>query len=168
MLINRKLGLAQPCAVWMDAAWTDLSRDGIAKGSREKNMGTDVICGGGDWLFECGEMAVGNMNMDRERINNLDVKDPKFSPLYGDFKGLCPMYFTVCATEILLDDTLFAAEKAYKNGIDVRVDIAPFMSHCFAYKTNILPEAYMQTVIASEWLMDQQRKKQRESMRSRL
>ena len=91
----------------------------------------------------------------------MDVKDPKFSPLYGDFKGLCPMYFSVCATEILFDDTIFAAEKVYKSGVDVKVDIEPFMSHCFAHQTNILPEAYSQTVKVSQWMMEKQEEKKK-------
>lgn len=152
----------------MDSPCTDLSNDGITKGSKMRNMEIDVICGGGDWSFKVGETAVGNINMNGERINNLDVKNKTFSPLYGDFRRLCPMLFSVYATEIMFDDTIFAAEKAYKNGVDVRVDVVPFMSHCFAYKTNILPEAYMLTVIAGEWMMGKQRKKHRESMRSRL
>ena len=101
---------------------------------------------------------MGNINANHERINDFDLKDPKFSGLYGDFKGLCPMYFTVCATEILDDDTVFAAEKAYKNDIDVRVDIAPFMLHGFPMRCNILPEGYMQTCIGADWMMNQQKK----------
>ena len=59
----RKLGLAQPCAAWMDSPWTDLSKDGITKGSKIRNMEIDTFTGQGDIVFECGEMAVGNINM---------------------------------------------------------------------------------------------------------
>ena len=164
----RDLGLSQPCAVWMESPWTDLSKDGITMGSKRRNKKVDIITGGGDWLFECSEMVVGNKNINGEIVNKFDLKDKRFSGLYGDFRGLCPMYFSVCATEILLDDTIFAAEKAYKSGVDVRVDIVPFMLHCFGENVNHMPEAYNQCIVASEWLKNQQRKKNLVFIKSRL
>ena len=154
----KAMNMPQPCAVWMDSPWTDLSKDASSDGSYNRNMDLDIVCGGGNALHELAQMAVGNMDMDRNIINNFDLKDPKFSGIYGDFDGLCPMYFTVCATEILFDDTLLTAEKAYNRKIDVRVDVVPFLLHCFVYKVNKLPEAYMQTVIATEWMMRQKKK----------
>eukprot|EP01084_Bolivina_argentea_P003492 6566_1 len=136
----KKQYLPQPCGVWLDSPWNCLSSN---------KFGT------------MSPMAVGNVDINGNVINNFDLKNEIYSPLYGNFNGLCPMYFTVCATEMLLNDTIFAAEKAYKNGIDVRVDISPFMSHCFAYKVNIFPEAYVQTVVGGKWFMDQMRKQNR-------
>lgn len=156
-----ELGLKQPCGVWMDSPMTDLSYDHTVNDktwSKVRNMDTDISCGNGNWLFKSGEMAVGNIDKNHKKIGDFSLKDSKYSGLYGEFKGLCPMYFTVCATEILYDDTILAAEKAYNNNIDVRVDIAPFMLHGFPMKCNILPEGYVQTCIGADWIMNQQRK----------
>jgi len=40
------------------------------------------------------------------------LTSPDVSPLFGDFSGLPPLYFFVGADEILLSDTLRAANKA--------------------------------------------------------
>ena len=44
--------------------------------------------------------------------NKMDLKDPRVSPLYGKFKGLPPLLFTVGSYETLLSDTLRAASNA--------------------------------------------------------
>ncbi len=40
------------------------------------------------------------------------LTDPYVSPLYGDFKNLIPMFFSVCSDELLFDDTLIVYDKA--------------------------------------------------------
>ena len=62
------------------------------------------------------------------------------------------MYFSVGASEILLDDTLVAAEKAYKEGVDVEVEIKPFMCHVYPVFVNIFPKALYCVVRPSEFL----------------
>ena len=43
-------------------------------------------------------------------------KDKKYSPVDGDFRGLCPLYFGVGASELLLDDALVAGEWTLSQG----------------------------------------------------
>ena len=54
-----------------------------------------------------------NANTSRKIVENkIDLKDPRVSPLYGNFTGLPPLLFLVGSNEILLSDSLRAASKA--------------------------------------------------------
>ena len=103
-------------------------------------------------------LAVGNIDMDSGELKEdkhkeyVDPKDKIYSPVNGDFKGLCPVCFSVVASEIRLDDTFVTAEKAYKEGVDVKVEIEPFMCHVYPVFVNIFPEALYCVVRASEFI----------------
>lgn len=71
----------------------------------------------------------------------LNSADPELSPMYGDYKGLAPLFFIVGETEILLDDSLIAARQARDAGVETRVDIWPHMPHAFTLFRDLLPEA---------------------------
>ena len=53
------------------------------------------------------------------------------SPVFGNFKGMSPLYFITGADEALLSDTTRCAHKARSEGVDVRCEISAFMQHCF-------------------------------------
>jgi acetyl esterase/lipase len=57
--------------------------------------------------------------------------DPAVSPLYGDFHGLPPLFFQVGSTEMLLDESTRAAEKAHASGVPVTLEIWDRMPHVF-------------------------------------
>lgn len=66
-------------------------------------------------------------------------EDERVSPLLGEFKGLPPLYFSVGSTELLLDDSVLAAEKAQRAGVDTQCTVWKNMPHCFP----IMPPAYL-------------------------
>ena len=72
-----------------------------------------------------------------------DKKNAVFSPYFGDFRGLCPLFMTVGATECLLDDTLLSAKKAHEAGVDVKVLIHPHGIHDLAVLTCFPEGKYM-------------------------
>jgi acetyl esterase/lipase len=49
----------------------------------------------------------------------IDLRSPAISPAYGDFRGLPPLYVTVCNDECLLDDALGVVERAREAGVAV-------------------------------------------------
>ena len=55
-----------------------------------------------------------NLNRSRSIVEKkyTDLKDPKVSPLYGNFTGFPPLLFLVGSNEILLSDSLRAASNA--------------------------------------------------------
>jgi acetyl esterase/lipase len=57
--------------------------------------------------------------------------DPTLSPLFGDFHGFPPMLLQVGSTEMLLDESVRAAEKAHASGVDVELEIWRNLPHVF-------------------------------------
>jgi monoterpene epsilon-lactone hydrolase len=69
------------------------------------------------------------------------AEDPLASPLFGDFTGLPPLLFHVGDAEVLLDDSVRAAEKAKEAGVDVTLEVWPEMPHVWHAFAPYLPEA---------------------------
>ena len=70
-----------------------------------------------------------------------DRRDPLASPLYGDLRGLPPLYLQVGDDEILLDDSVRLADRARRAGVDVQLDVYPEMQHVFQKAVGRIPEA---------------------------
>ena len=88
-----------------------------------------------------------------------DAADPELSPLYADYRGFPPLYFLAGEREVLLDDTLLAAEAARADGVETRLDVWPVLPHAFPLFEPIFPEvsaarqdivAFMQAHLPSE------------------
>lgn len=60
-----------------------------------------------------------------------DPKNPYISPLFGDFAGLPPMLFQVGSIEMLLSDSVQAAEKATAAGCEAKLSVYEGMFHVF-------------------------------------
>ena len=65
---------------------------------------------------------------------------PLISPLHGDWSGLPPLYFLAGSTEMLLDDSVRAHDRAQQAGTSSRIDVWPDMPHVFPL-FQLLPEA---------------------------
>jgi monoterpene epsilon-lactone hydrolase len=66
--------------------------------------------------------------------------NPEVSPLFGDFRGLPPLFLQVGAGELLHDDATRASEKAHAAGVDVELEIWPGTAHGFQI-ADFLPES---------------------------
>lgn len=66
--------------------------------------------------------------------------DPDVSPLFADFAGFPPLFLQAGSTELLRDEAVRTAEKAFAAGVDVELELWPETPHSFqmAY---FLPEA---------------------------
>jgi acetyl esterase/lipase len=62
------------------------------------------------------------------------------SPLFGAWHGLPPLYFLAGSTEILLDDSVRAYDRALQAGVDAHIDVWPRMPHVFPL-FGMLPES---------------------------
>ncbi len=62
-----------------------------------------------------------------------DASDPLISPVYGDFKGLPPLFMNVGGQELLLDDSRRVAEKAKLAGVRVQLEIYESMQHVWFF-----------------------------------
>lgn len=69
------------------------------------------------------------------------VRDPKASPVHGDFRGLPPLYLQVGTREMLLDDSNRVAEKARAAGVPVLLERGHGLIHVWAMFGDSVPEA---------------------------
>jgi acetyl esterase/lipase len=63
------------------------------------------------------------------------------SPVFGDFAGLPPMMLAAANDEVLLDDTLTAAERARSAGVPVEVIRRDGVLHVWPLMFQLMPEA---------------------------
>ena len=76
----------------------------------------------------------------RNYAGDAELTNPYASPLFGDLKGLCPIYIQVGECEILLSDSTRYAEKAKTAGVDVTMEVWPNMFHAWQGFWMIIPE----------------------------
>lgn len=120
--------LPLPKCLVMMSPWTDLTASGD---SYTENYEKDPLFGN----------TRESMIYNGEYVADHDPKDPYMSPLFGDYTGLPPMLFQVGSIEMLLSDTLSAAEKARKAGCEVRQTVYEGMFHVFQMGLMRMPES---------------------------
>ena len=114
----RDHGEELPKKLVLMSPWTDLTASGE---SYETNYEKDPLFGN----------TRESMLYSNAYYGEQDPKDPYISPLYGDFAGLPPMLFQVGSIEMLLSDSLQAAEKAKAAGCEVKLTVYEGMCHVF-------------------------------------
>jgi epsilon-lactone hydrolase len=122
----RDLGERGPEAACLFSPWTDLAVTGA---SARTNETRDPL------LVASGIHKVAAVYLD-----GADPRNPLASPLYGDFAGLPPLMFFVGDTEVLLDDTLRAAERARQAGVPVELRLGRDMPHVWPILNRVTPE----------------------------
>lgn len=129
------------CLVLM-SPWTDLTASGS---SYTDNYEKDPLFGNTrESMIYNGEYAGEN-----------DLTDPYLSPLFGEYEGLPPMLFQVGSIEMLLSDTLSAAEKARQAGCQVIQTVYEGMYHVFQMGLKRFPEAEQAWEEVEEFLRGQ-------------
>ena len=73
-------------------------------------------------------------------LGSLDQRDPRVSPLYGEFVNPPPVLLQVGQSEILLDDSRRIAEVLRKAGGTVQLDVWPGCPHVWQLLDGYLPE----------------------------
>lgn len=138
MLQLRDQGKPLPKGGFIISAWADMTGTGETFFSNYPN---DIMFGEkGKQLTEEG----------RDRLINSEIfcysagadrRDPYVSPVFGDYHGFPPMFFTSGGHEMLLSDTLTIVENLRKNGISAGLEVQPEMFHIYAIYGNMMPEA---------------------------
>lgn len=128
LLSIREQGLTQPAAAVPLSPWTDLEGTGDSMtGNAAKDL---LVQKGGLQGMAAAFLGEGN-----------DAHDPLAAPLYGDYRGLAPLYIQVGGDETLLDDSTRVAEKATAADVEVKLDVFPEMQHVFQMSVGNMPEA---------------------------
>ena len=119
-LLNRlrDAGEDLPGCAWLVSPWTDLTLSGstlITKDAVDPIIHKTYL----------GELADAYVPL------GMDRRDPRFSVLYADVKGLPPMLIQVGSAETLLDDATRFAAAAGAADVPVTLEIWPHMIHAW-------------------------------------
>jgi acetyl esterase/lipase len=128
LLRARELGLPMPAATMPLSPWLDMDGGGA---SFETNKNNDRLVSR-EMLEQMSSTFLGP---------NGSRNDPLVNPLFGDLRGLPPMYIQVGEFEALLDDSRMLAEAVRKADGSVKLDTFPEMQHVFQFMAGVSPEA---------------------------
>ncbi|SAK83449.1 alpha/beta hydrolase domain-containing protein [Caballeronia catudaia] len=106
---------------------------------------TDLTCSGDSMRLNDGRDPMYHASVfprvAAQYLGAADARDPRASPLFGDFAGLPPLLIHVGDTELLLDDSTRVATKARAAGVRVDVEIWRKVPHIFQIWAPFMPEA---------------------------
>lgn len=117
-----------PAGIIAMSPWTDLTASGP---SYVENYERDPLFGN----------TRDSLVYNKDYIQDEDPTNPYISPLFGDFRGFPPMLIQVGSYEMLLSDSIAAAEKAKGARVKVRLSVYEGMFHVFQMALLLLPES---------------------------
>ncbi len=126
LLTLRDRGISLPAAGVAISPWTDLALTGE---SYRTKLYSSIDPPGMSMV--CSKCYAGDHNPCL----------PGISPLYGDLRGLPPLFICVGTYETMLDDSLRFAEKAQAADVEVTLRVGEEMIHCFPLMAPLFPEA---------------------------
>ena len=152
-----KLGLAQPCGGIPISPQTDMSGQTAIKTEQEQGIK--------DAMFNICPCYVDICidNEDRKEWEKYGEKTEeryniarmgKYSALYGDWKGLCPLFITASEQEALVNDSKLIIDKCKEFGVEYESDFDPYLLHGTILFT-MIPEARDKLIIVIEWMKKQ-------------
>ena len=80
-----------------------------------------------------------------------DRQNPLLSPLFGDWHGLPPLLFHACSTEMLLDDSVRAHDRARQAGVQAEIEVFVGLPHVF-HVFRWLPESRRAVPAVAEFI----------------
>ena len=134
----RDAGLPAPSAGIMLSPWADMK---CSSASFETNAPTDPMVQKGllDWM---ATMVV---------TDGADMEDPRWSPVYGDYAGLPPLFVQAASEETLLGDSEMIARDGASAGVDVTFESVPGVIHVWHALGRDVPEAAAGIDRVGEW-----------------
>lgn len=87
-------------------------------------------------------------------VGDADPREPLISPAYGDFTGACPVLVQYGEAEVLRWDAEEVVRKLTADGVDVKADPWPGMTHVFQGFQPFVPEAQWALRRMGRWLME--------------
>jgi epsilon-lactone hydrolase len=122
---DRKLGA--PAALGLVSPWADLT------------LSSDAVITRSDVEIMLSKRGLA---LDAERYRgDIEVTDPRISPLYADMTQLPPTFIQVGTDEILFDDSAQLAERIEAAGGHVHLQIWEGMAHAWPAFSDTVPEA---------------------------
>jgi len=126
LLAIRDRNVPLPKAAVVISPWTDLSCSGESYHTKNKVSLAPM----NSWTVFSSFYAGGS-----------DVNDPYISPLFGELKGLPPLFINAGNADELFDDSLRFYEKAKQAGVNVTFREGEDMIHCYPLLAPLFQEA---------------------------
>ncbi|WP_167619511.1 alpha/beta hydrolase [Maribellus sediminis] len=126
LLAIRDQNIPLPKAAVVISPWTDLSCSGESYRTKNKVSLAPL----NSWTVFSGFYAAGN-----------DLTDPYISPLFGELKGLPPLFINAGNADELFDDSRRFYEKAKQAEVDFTFHEGEDMIHCYPLLAPLFPEA---------------------------
>jgi epsilon-lactone hydrolase len=134
----KALGLPQPAGLFVISPWADLTQGHATYATK---AGDDPMIA----KVRLDEAA-------RDYLGGLDARDPRASPVFGDFTGVAPILIQVGSEEALLGDSLLVAERAGHARVEVRLEVWPEMIHVWHAFGGQLGAARRAIKTAGQWM----------------
>jgi monoterpene epsilon-lactone hydrolase len=115
MIALKNAGLPQPVCGWCISPWVDM--EGIGDSMTTKAEEDPIVQKGP--LLEMAGLYLGSAK----------PREPLAAPIYGDLRGLAPLFIQVGEAETLLDDAVRLADAAKAADVPVELEIWPEMPH---------------------------------------
>jgi acetyl esterase/lipase len=139
LIAARTRGLPQPAAAVLMSPMTDLTANGDSfsgKAGVDPNITARAI-----------------RTRAAEYAGDMDLTDPRLSPIFADLAGLPPLLIQAGSHEVLLDDATRLAAKAAADDVAVILDVTPGVPHVFQAFAAILDEGDAALNRASEFIV---------------
>jgi acetyl esterase/lipase len=134
----RDRGRAHPACAVLFSPWTDLAATGASVSANARS----------DCLFQEASIRQSGARY----AGALDLKDPRVSPLYGEFRGLPPMMVFASRAEMLYDDSVRLVERARASGVETRFEARDGLVHIWPLMHNMMPEGRADLNLAAEFI----------------
>jgi acetyl esterase/lipase len=131
-------GAPAPSGGILFSPWTDLAATGASVAANAHS----------DCMFREDSVRAGGLRY----AGSLDLKDPRVSPLYGEFRGLPPLLVFASRSEMLFDDSARIVEKAKAAGVAMRFEARDGLCHVWPMFAPLIPEAREALMICAEFV----------------
>ncbi len=127
LLALRDAGVPLPAGGVAMSPWTDAT---LSSDSVTENAGRDVLIS----PALLSTFALMRLGPDGDR------RDPRVSPVFGDWHGIPPLLLLASSSETLRDDAVRVAERARAAGVNAQLEIYEDQVHVWPFFSEWLPE----------------------------
>lgn len=140
LMALRDAGRPMPAGAVLFSPWTDLGATGPSVAANAHS----------DAMFMTETITEGA----KRYSGDLDLKDPRVSPLFGEFKGLPPLLLFASRTELLFDDSARLIPKARAAGVSARLEAQDGLPHVWPMFYALMPEAKASIALAAQFVLE--------------
>lgn len=141
LMALRDAGAPMPAGAFLYSPWTDLACTGDSIRSNDDS----------DAMFKSETIRAGAARYQ----GALDAKDPRVSPLYGDFVGLPPILAFASRSELLFDDAARLAPLAKAARVPFRLEAREGLPHIWPLFQALTPEGEEAVALSAQFVVEQ-------------